>query len=163
MIRQLRATLLALAIISPPALLSQEFRGAITGAVTDQTGAPIPGANVTVTETRTGTRNQAVSDGSGEYSALFLLPGDYDVAVKKPGFKDYVRRSLHVGAGDHPVIDIQLNVGDSAQTIDVTADVPIVNSENASVGQAITTKEVEDFPLNGRSPLMLAQLAIGVI
>jgi hypothetical protein len=83
--------------------------------------------------------------------------------VQSQGFKDYVRKALHVGAGDHPVIDVQLTIGDAAQTIEVTADVPIVNSENASVGQAITTKEVDDLPINGRSPLMLAQLAIGVI
>ncbi len=162
MIRKLGTVFLALAVTSPLAF-SQEFRGAISGTITDPSGAPVPGVKITVTETRTSTKSQAVSDGSGKYNVLFLLPGDYDVAAQAQGFKDYIRKALHIGAGDHPVIDIQLNVGDAAQTIEVTADVPLVNSENASVGQAITTKEVEDFPLNGRSPLMLAQLAIGVI
>jgi hypothetical protein len=163
MIRSLGKVLFVLAFSSPLAMFSQEFRAAISGTVTDPSGAPIPGAKVTVTETRTSTKNQAVSDNSGKYNVLFLLPGDYDIAVQSQGFKDYVRKALHIGAGDHPVIDVGLEVGDAAQTVEVTADVPLVNSENASVGQAITTKEVEDFPLNGRSPLMLAQLAIGVI
>jgi hypothetical protein len=161
MSRTLGKVLLALAI--PLAMYSQEFRAAISGAVTDSSGAPIAGAKVAVTETRTGTKNQAVSDNSGQYNVLFLLPGDYDIEVQSQGFKDYVRKALHVGAGDHPVIDVRLTIGDAAQTVEVVADVPIVNSENASVGQAITTKEVEDLPINGRSPLMLAQLAIGVI
>jgi hypothetical protein len=70
---------------------------------------------------------------------------------------------VHLGAGDHPVIDIALEIGNAAETISVTADAPLINSENASVGQAITTKEVEDLPLNGGTPLVLASLAIGVV
>jgi hypothetical protein len=155
--------LFALALAAPLAVYAQEFRGAISGTVTDPSGAPIAGAKITVTETRTSTKNQTVTENNGQYNVLFLLPGDYDVAVQAQGFKDYVRKALHVGAGEHPVISVQLQVGDAAQTVEVTADVPLVNAENASVGQAITTKEVEDFPLNGRSPLMLAQLAIGVV
>jgi hypothetical protein len=160
--RSLRA-LVVPALCSTLAIHAQEFRAAISGTITDPSGAPIPGAKITVTETRTSTKNEAVTDNSGKYNVLFLLTGDYDIAIQAQGFKDYVRKALHVGAGDHPVINAQLEVGDAAQTVEVTADVPLVNSENASVGQAITTKEVEDFPLNGRSPMMLAQLAIGVI
>ena len=70
---------------------------------------------------------------------------------------------MHLGAGEHPVIDIALQLGDATQSISVTADAPHINSENASVGQAITTKEVENLPLNGGTPLVLASLAIGVI
>lgn len=155
------ALLVALSIAAP--LHAQEFRAAISGDVTDPAGAPIPGAKITVVETRTSTRNQTVTDGTGKYNVLFLLPGDYDISVAATGFKDYVRKALHLGAGEHPVIDVQLTIGAAAETVEVSADVPLVNSKNASVGQAITTKEIEDLPLNGRSPLMLAQLAIGVI
>src|SRR5205823_12968566 len=68
-----------------------------------------------------------------------------------------------VGSGDNVVIDIALELGSTSQTIEVTAAAPLINSENASVGQAITTKEVEDLPLNGRTPLVLAALSMGVI
>src|SRR5260370_27206347 len=85
------------------------------------------------------------------------------MAARMPGFKDAVSKGVHIGAGDHPIIDIRLDVGDAAQSVEVTADAPLVNNENASLGQAITTKEVEDLPINGRSPMSLAGLAIGVI
>jgi len=144
-------------------LIAQEFRGTISGVVSDPTGSVIPVNNVVVTETHTGAKVAVESDNSGQYTAPFLLAGDYDVTVKTTGFKEAVRKGLHIGAGDHPVIDIRLEVGEASQSIEVTADAPLVNSENASVGQAITTKEVEDLPVNGRSAMSLGQLAMGVI
>ena len=81
-------------------------------SITDPTGATVPGAKVTVTETHTGTKIPAVSDNSGQYTAPFLLPGEYDIAVQSPGFKEALRKGVHVGAGDHPVIDFRLDVGD---------------------------------------------------
>ena len=148
-----RSCVAALVLLLPLALSAQEFRGTISGSVTDTSGAQIAGAKVTVIEINTNSKTDTASDASGHYTAPFLLPGEYDVAVSAPGFKEAIRKAVHVGAGDHPVIDARLDVGDTAQTIEVTADVPLINSENASVGQAITTKEVEDLPLNGGTPL----------
>jgi hypothetical protein len=158
-----RSFVAAVLLLVPLVLLGQEFRGTISGSVTDPSGANIAGANVTVTEVNTGTKIQTVSDSTGKYTAPYLLPGDYQVVIQAPGFKEFEHTKFHVGAGDHPVIDAKLEVGQSSQTVEVTADVPLVNIENASVGQAITTKEVEDMPLNGRTPMMLAQLAMGVV
>jgi Carboxypeptidase regulatory-like domain len=145
------------------AAFAQEFRGTISGAVTDPTGASIPGAKVTVTEEHTGTKIPTVSDSAGQYAATFLLPGDYDIVVQSAGFKEAVRKGVHVGAGDHPVIDVKLSVGEINQSVEVSADASMVNTENATVGQAITSKEVEELPINGRTPLMAAALSIGVI
>jgi Carboxypeptidase regulatory-like domain len=142
---------------------AQEFRGTISGAIIDSTGAYIPGVTVTVLETHTNTKVQIQSESTGNYTALFLSPGDYNITAKITGFKEFTRKGVHVGAGEHPIIDIKLDVGDAAQSVEVTEDVPLVNIENASVGNAITTKEVEDLPLNGGSPWMLAQLQLGVI
>ena len=145
------------------AIRGQEFRGNLSGVIVDPAGAVIPGAMVAATEVNTGTKVQTASDAAGQYNLPFLAPGDYDIAVQSSGFKEFVRRSVHVGAGDHPVVDIALEVGNATQTIEVTADAPLVNSENASIGQAITTKEVADLPLNGRTPLTLASLSMGVL
>ena len=145
------------------AIRGQEFRGNLSGVIVDPAGAVIPGAMVAATEVNTGTKVQTASDAAGQYNLPFLAPGDYDIAVQSSGFKEFVRRSVHVGAGDHPVVDIALEVGSATQTIEVTADAPLVNSENASIGQAITTKEVADLPLNGRTPLTLASLSMGVL
>ena len=123
----------------------------------------LPGVTVSIVETRTGVRTQAVTGASGQYVAPFLAPGDYDVTAELAGFKQVSRKALHVEAGSNPIIDLTLEVGSVTESVQVHAEVPILNTANASVGQTITTKEVEDLPLNGRTPMMLAQLAIGVV
>jgi hypothetical protein len=157
-----RAFVAALFLV-PFGLLSQEFRGTISGLILDPASAPIANAQITITEAHTGTKLATTSNATGEYTAPFLAPGDYDIDVQAHGFKRFVRKEVHVGAGDHPVIDIPLQIGDAVQTVSVSADAPIINSENSTVGQAITEREVEDLPLNGRTPLALASLSIGVI
>jgi hypothetical protein len=158
-----RLAFIAAVLLWGSAAQAQEFRGTISGAIIDPTGANIPNAKILATETKTGTRIESVSDASGNYTLPFLAPGDYSISVKVDGFKEYFRKSIHVGAGDHPVVDVTLEVGSATQTVEVTADVSLVNADNATIGQAITTKEVEDLPMNGRTPLVLASLSMGVV
>ena len=84
---------------APLAISAQEFRGAISGAVTDATGSTVAGAKITVTETNTNTRIETATEPTGQYTAPFLLPGDYEVSVRMAGFKEFVRKGIHVGAG----------------------------------------------------------------
>ena len=154
---------LAVFAIFSLSLSAQDFRGNFSGIISDPTGAPIAGAKVTVTEIRTGVKTQTVSDSAGEYNAPFLLPGDYTIAAESPSFKQAIRSGLHLGAGDKIAIDLKLEVGDTSQSVSVSAEAPLLASENASVGQSITTKEVEELPLNGRTPMVLASLSLGVI
>jgi len=157
-----RSLVAVLGVLLPLVCLGQEFRGTISGAVTDPTGAGAAGAKIVATEVRTGVKTETTSDTAGQYNLPFLAPGQYEISASLHGFKTFVRKDLNLGAGDHPVIDIRLDVGDTSQSVEVTADAPLLNTENGSVGQAISTKEVEDLPLNGRTPLMMAELAIGV-
>ncbi len=150
------------AAIFSAALFAQEFRSTISGAVTDPSGAPIASAKVIATETRTGVKTPTVTDAAGKYAMPFLAPGQYQITAQAQGFKETKRTDLALGADEHPVIDFRLEVGDVSTTVSVSADVPLLNTDNASVGQAITTKQIEEIPLNGRTPLMLAELAIGV-
>jgi hypothetical protein len=152
-----------LAMAMPLAMFAQEFRGTLSGSVTDPTGAAVAGAKIATTETHTQAKGEAVSDASGNFTVAFLLAGDYDIAVRAPGFKEAVKKAVHLGAGEHPSIDFRMEVGDAKQTVEVTADVPLINSENASVGEAISTKDVEDMPSNGGTPTTMAFLAPGVI
>ena len=160
----MRRFLLVFLLAALAATLSsaQEFRGAISGLVVDAAGSVVAGAKITVTETNTGTRIDTTSDTSGHYNVPFLLPGDYDVSVKVTGFKEFLRKGLHLGAGETPVVDARLEVGATQQTIEVVESAPLLNSENASIGQTITSKEVEDLPSNGGTPMMVAQFAMGV-
>jgi len=148
-----RSLLATIVLAAPLALFSQEFRGTISGVVTDPTGAMVGGARVTVTETNTGTKIPTVSGSSGEYTAAFLLPGDYDIDVQMQGFKGFTRKG----------VDVRLEVGDIATAVEVTADASLLNTDNSSLGQAITTKEVAELPINGRTPIMAASLSLGVI
>src|SRR5438067_316709 len=90
---------------------TQEFRGTISGLVADTTSSPVAGAKVTVTETHTNTKVEAITDMNGHYTAPFLLPGDYEISVHFEGFKEFVRKGVHLGAGEHPVIDAILEIG----------------------------------------------------
>jgi hypothetical protein len=156
-------TVAACVLALSASLFAQEFRGTINGIVTDPTGAVVAGAKVAVTEIHTGTKIPAVSDSVGQYTAPFLLPGDYDIAVQMQGFKAFVRKGVHVGAGDHMAIDVNLAVGDTAQSVEVTAEAPLLNTENSSLGQEVNAKEVAELPINGRTPMVAAELAVGVI
>src|SRR5215472_18277748 len=156
-------TILSLLLFGAAVLFCQEYRGTIGGNVLDATGALIGGAKVTITETKTGTKIETISDGAGHYAAPFLTPGDYQVVVHVDGFKEFVRKDIHLGAGDRIGINARMEVGEAVQTVEVTGEVPMVNGESATVGQAITTKEVEDLPLNGRTPMVLASLSLGVL
>src|SRR5882757_2955109 len=153
----------ALVLAAVSVLFAQEYRGTISGAVTDPQGGAIAKAKVIVTETRTGVKATVESESSGNYTIPFLQPGEYQVSAEMAGFKKFVRSGITLSAGAHPVIDIRLEIGAVTDSVTVEADAPLVVSSNASVGQVITTAEVEDFPINGRTPMMLAHMALGVI
>lgn len=150
-------------LFAPAFLSAQEFRGTISGEVVDPGGIRIAGVKITATENRTGTKTQSVTNSEGRYTLPFLLPGEYTIEAEAAGFKTFQRQGVHLDSGDHPVVDIHLVIGAVTESISVTEEIPLVNTENASTGQIITTKQVEDFPLDGRTPMMLAQLAIGVL
>jgi hypothetical protein len=152
-----------MAMFLPMVIFGQETRGTLSGAVADSTGSGIPNVKVIATETRTGSKSSTVSDSAGQYTIPFLAPGLYEISAEAQGFKKFVRSGLDLGSGDHAVIDVLLQVGDVTQSVEVSADVSLLNTENASTGQTVTTKQVENFPLNGRTPMMLTQLALGVI
>jgi len=158
-----RLLLFLFAFFLPALLSAQEFRGTISGVVTDPAGAGVADAHITATENRTGTKIQSQTNSDGQYTLPFLLPGDYTITVEMTGFKTFVRQGVHLDSGGHPVVDMQLVMGAVTESVKVTEAIPLVNTENASTGQIITTKQVEDLPLDGRTPMMLAQLAIGVL
>ena len=145
------------------AAYGQEFRATISGAVTDPTGAVVPGAVVTVRETRTGTTNVTKTDSAGQYVVPFLLPGDYQIMVAEQGFQTVTRGGITLQSQEHPIVNLTLPVGESTQTVTVTSNVPLIDQANASIGQVISTQSVADLPLNGRTPTTLTELSEGVI
>ena len=154
--------LVAFALLASTAAFPQEFRGAFSGQVTDAQGAAIAKAKVVATEKATGNKSETLTSATGEYAIPFLAPGEYEITAVMSGFKTYKREGLTLSIGEHPVVDIKLEVGASNQSVMVTAEVPMIESANASVGQVISSEEVEDVPMNGRTPLMLSRISMGV-
>jgi hypothetical protein len=147
----------------PRPLTAQDTRATISGTVLDPSGARIPNASITLTETRTGVKTPAASDTVGSYSITFLPPGEYEIRVEVAGFKSFVRRGFRLASSDHPVLDIRMEIGSVSELVTVVAETPMLETANVSTGQSISTKQIEDFPLNGRNPMMVVQLALGVI
>ena len=144
------------------ALFGQEFRATITGRVTDAQNAAVPGVKVVATLLTTGAKSETATGPDGLYTIPFLTPGAYRVEAEAPGFKRYLRE-IDAPAGERVAVDIPLEIGQLNETVKVTAEASLLESTTATVGQVIGSTEVENMPLNGRTPLVLAQLAMGVV
>ncbi|HEV3202665.1 MAG TPA: carboxypeptidase regulatory-like domain-containing protein, partial [Bryobacteraceae bacterium] len=123
----------------------------------------VPNAKIVVTLVSTGARSQTTTSPDGLYTIPFLAPGIYRLEAEGSGFKRYVRDGVEVTAGERVGLDIELTIGQLTETISVTADAPMLDTTSATAGQVINSAQVENMPMNGRTPLVLAQLAMGVV
>jgi hypothetical protein len=155
--------LFASAFLLGSALFAQEYRGTFSGTVTDAMGAAVPKAKVIAAEIHTGTKTTVFTETSGAYTIPFLPPGEYNMSAEVAGFKTYLRKGLTLEAGAAPTVDIRLEVGALSDSVTITADTPLLEASNPTVGQVLSTKEVDSLPVNGRVPMMLGNLAFGVI
>ena len=136
--------------------------GQITGLVKDQAGAAVPGATITVTETRTNLQRVVVSTADGVYTAASLAPGEYRLEIELSGFRPVRREGVRVSTGEKARIDVDLAVGGLQEQVTVVGDAPIVRAETASLGTVVENEQVVQLPLNGRLFIMLAAIAPGV-
>ena len=143
-------------------LSAQEFRGSVSGRVLDQQSAAIAGARITAVEANTGARFQTVSAADGSYTLPFLPPGQYGITAEAASFKKYVNGNVPVTTNERERLDIQLEVGQVDQSVTVTAEAAMLETNTASTGQVINQRQIDNMPMNGRTPLVLAQLAFGV-
>src|SRR5712691_362094 len=158
-----RVTLAAIIVSGAArAAAAQDFRGTILGRVTDPQGAAIPHATVLVTNEDTAVAFETLTQNDGAYAAPFLLPGRYHVEVALPGFKKFVQSGVTVGVSQHATVDVTLALGDVTETVDVRAEVSLLDRASGALGQTIDAQRVEDMPLNGRMIFMLNRLAGGV-
>ena len=141
---------------------AQVAAGEITGIVTDQGGAAVAGATVTITNVATNQPRILESSRAGVYAAASLLPGSYRVEVALAGFKTARREGVRLSTGEKLRIDFELVVGEVREQVVVTADAPFLRAETASLGTVVGHETVVQLPLNGRTFITLASLAPGV-
>src|SRR4051812_1249246 len=126
---------------------AQSERGSITGSVTDPTGAHIANATVVVTNTATNTGQQVSTTNSGEYSVPNLSPGQYRVEVSTPGFRRFVQAGVTLTAGATVRIDAEMQVGQISEAVEVSAQAPQMQTEDAKISTAVQNKLVDELPL----------------
>src|SRR5437764_2614470 len=152
----------AFSAVFAPALRAQVERASVVGKISDNTGAAMTGVEVTVTNEATNTSVRVSSDDAGAFTAVNLIPGSYSVNASAKGFRPVVFRNFVLQVGQSARVDITMELGNVEQTVEVTAATPLLQTENASVGQVIERAAVNELPLNGRNFVQLAILAPGV-
>lgn len=143
---------LAFALLCSTALplVAQSTYGTLLGTVQDASGAVVVGAQITATEVDTGIQKAAVSDNHGDYQIFNLLPGNYDVGVAAAGFERFVRKGAVLGPRVQLRIDATLQPGKETSSIVVTAAVPVITTETATVSDVQASRQIEQLPLNYR-------------
>ncbi len=140
---------------------AQEARGTITGTVRDSSKAVIPGASVTITNVAMGTSVPVTTNEVGWFQAAYLIPGTYRVAVELAGFKKYLRE-VEVRINDRLELEVPLEIGESAETVNVTASTPLLETTNASLGQVVDARRIAELPTPHGDPYALIGLTAGV-
>ncbi len=162
--RRLRGFLIfaVCAVFNASLLNAQVDTGSITGTVTDASSAVVSGAKVTLTNEGTGITltTQAGTDGVYNFSPVRI--GSYKLETSSQGFKTEVQIHVAVDVGARVLMNFQLQPGAVSETVEVNTTAPVLQAEDASVGQVVDQREVNNTPLNGRNFTFLAQLAAGV-
>jgi hypothetical protein len=150
-IRTLVGLLIAIVLWVTPGR-AQTVTGAVTGTVTDSSGAVIPAATVVVTNVATAVRTSATGDNAGVYSILFLPIGNYEIEVSAKGFAKMTLPQFKLEISQTTKIDAHLNVGSNSTTVTVNeALAPILNTSDGSLGLSLKSDEISTIPLNGRN------------
>jgi hypothetical protein len=155
--------LLSLVWLSLSSGYAQSFYGSIVGTVADSSGASVANAKATLTSLGTGDRREVQTDPNGNYQYLNLPPGQYKLEVEQSGFRRYVREPIPVEVQSTVRIDVAMQLGDISQTVEVSSQAPLLQTENASLGQVVGARKVLEMPLNGRNVFSLVALVPGVV
>jgi len=150
-----------LLFIAGPA--AAQYRASLQGAVTDQTGAVIPGATVTLTSEETNVAHTVTTNNSGVYAISSLAPGRYDLAIEKTGFAKKVLKGIDITSEQAQSQDVQLALAaQAAQTVTVSAaEAPVLDTETANISGTLTGQQITNLPTFGGDPFQTVELAPG--
>src|SRR5881628_3533380 len=142
--------------LSVSVLPAQGVRATIVGRVTDESGAVVPGAKITITNVGTNESRDVIVNDNGEYAIPQLAPGQYTLTAEFAGFNKVVRSGIVLETNQQARFDITLKVGGITEEVQVSAAAPLVTTENASLGNVVDQRKIVELPLNGRDYLQLA-------
>jgi len=161
--RYLVATLMVF-LLAGTAVFAQRDLGTIAGTVTDQSGAAIPDVKVTITEVATNLSYVVTTNAAGEYVRPALKPGIYTVSAEAQGFRRVAQENVVVTGGDRIGVPLTLPVGDVTESVEVTAQAPLLQTENTTLGAALNSQSMSQLPLGGqRTFTFLARLSPAVV
>lgn len=145
------------------AALAQQGSGTISGTISDPQDAVISGAAVEVRNVATNARFRTFTNEAGFYTAPGLPVGEYEVTAEQRGFKRAVRSGIRLQVNQNARVDLRLEVGQVAESVEVVGEAPLVDAGSATLGSVIENRRIRDLPLNGRNALALTLLTAGVI
>ena len=158
---RLLALFSALIVISAPCV-SQVASAELSGTVFDVSGSVVPGGKVTATNLATNVSRIAESGKDGSYVLTQLPPGDYTLSVEAPGFRKLVQSGITLQINQQARVDLSLQLGQLADTVEITGQPPLLEAESSSLGTVVNEQLVNQLPLNGRNFIQLATLSPGV-
>src|SRR6266436_1437783 len=152
----------AFAFCSLPMYGQTANTGAIAGSVSDPSGAPVAGAAVVINSEATPEERDLTTDGEGNFSVPFLTPGNYDLTVRAPGFQPLVLKSVQVQITEVSRVKIQLTISGVKEQVTVSANPPLLQTENATLGRVIGQQTIVDLPLVSRNYTEILGLTAGI-
>jgi hypothetical protein len=153
---------LALLLVGSALAYSQAVTATLLGTVTDSSGAVVPEARVAITEQETGVKRAVITNGEGLYTQSFLPPGIYGVDVEKQGFKKATRGGVQITVASSVRVDFTLEPGAATETVQVTAESPLLQTDRSDVNRTVTSQVVRELPVANRSFQALVGLLPGV-
>src|SRR6266850_7277050 len=153
---------LVVCLCSAAPIRAQVDAGTILGTVSDASGGTVHGATVTLTNEGTNAALSTTTGSDGTYKFTPVKIGTYKLTATIQGFSTVTQRNVTVSVGQDVVVDFTLKPGSVSETVEVASSLPVLETQDASVGQVIDSRNVDSLPLNGRNFTILAQLAAGV-
>ncbi|MCH7805338.1 MAG: carboxypeptidase regulatory-like domain-containing protein, partial [Acidobacteria bacterium] len=157
------AAIAVLVLVFSPVAVAQVITGTIIGTVSDETGAVLPGVEITVRNQDTGISRSVVSNDEGSYRAQSLALGPYEVRAELAGFQTAIRTGIGLTVGQQAVVNLELRVGEITEQVFVTGEASLVETTRSTVSDLVDQRKIRDLPLNGRDFTQLALLQAGVI
>jgi carboxypeptidase family protein len=151
------------ALLAPAAAMAQSVSGTILGTVTDESGAVMAKAKVTVVNEGTGLTRTMTTDSNGEYTFPSLPTGRYTLTSEMAGFKAVALSNIELGVDQRARMDVKLEVGAMTEAVSIRAETPLVQTSSSELGTTITNEQIEALPLNGRNFVNLTRTVPGVL